>query len=67
MAQTTEYIRVKTLAARLDCGVSSVWRMVSDGRLPPPSLKLGQRCTLWDWGIVQKFLTDRSASKGSAS
>ena len=54
--QSPEYVRPKVLAARLNIGVSTVWRMVQDGRLPQPALKLGSRCTLWHWPTVQESL-----------
>lgn len=54
-----QFVRAKLLAARLNCGEPTVWRMVGDGRLPPPSLRLGQRCTLWRWADVEKFLQDK--------
>ena len=59
-----EYIRARTLAQKLNCGESTVWKMVKDGRLPQPAIKLGARCTLWHWPSVQGVLGQ--AAQGGA-
>ena len=61
--ESAKYVRAKTLAAKLNCGESTVWRMVSDGRLPQPAVKLGKRCTLWHWPSVEAHLIARSAAQ----
>ena len=55
-----EYIRAKALAAKLNCGESTIWKMARDGRLPQPATKLGARCTLWHWPSVQEALRGTS-------
>ena len=47
-----EFVRARTIAKRLDCGLSTVWRMAEQGRIPPPVLKMGARITLWNWQDV---------------
>jgi predicted DNA-binding transcriptional regulator AlpA len=63
---SAEYIRAKTLASRLDCGESTIWRMVQRGLLPQPAAKIGQRTTLWKWADVEKHLAARPADGGAA-
>ena len=58
--ESVEYVRAKVLAARLNSGESTIWRMVQDGRLPRPTLRLGKRCTLWRWSDVEKALAMQS-------
>lgn len=41
-----KYLRVKTVAQRLDISPSSVWRLVQQGVLPKP-IKLTPRTTVW--------------------
>lgn len=60
LQESAEYIRAKTLAAKLDCGESTVWRMVQENRLPQPTVRLGRRCTLWRWSDIQSFLATRA-------
>lgn len=55
--ESAEYLRAKALAVRLNSGESTIWRMVQDGRLPQPTIRLGKRCTLWRWADVEKALT----------
>ena len=62
----TEYVRAKTLATKLNCGVSTIWRMVQDGRLPHPVVRLGKRCTLWHWPGVEGHLIAQAAMQGGA-
>ena len=40
------YLRVKSVAKRLDMSESTVWRLVQQGILPKP-LKLTPRTTVW--------------------
>jgi len=40
------YLRVKSVAKRLDVSKSTIWRLVQRGILPKP-LKLSQRTTVW--------------------
>ena len=49
------YVRAKTLAGLLDVHVSSVWRWVHEGRLPPPK-RLSVGVTAWDWVEVEAAL-----------
>lgn len=56
MENSKEFVSVKTLAKRLDRGVSTVWNDVKRGLLPQPDVRMGQRCTRWDWGNVVAFL-----------
>jgi len=40
------YLRVKSVASRLDISTSTVWRFVQKGILPKP-IKLAPRTTVW--------------------
>jgi predicted DNA-binding transcriptional regulator AlpA len=40
------YLRVKSVAERLDVSKSTVWRLVQQGILPKP-IKLSSRTTVW--------------------
>lgn len=40
------YLRVKSVAKRLDMSESTVWRLVEQGILPKP-IKLTSRTTVW--------------------
>ena len=40
------YLRVKSVAKRLDISESSVWRLVQQNILPKP-IKLSSRTTVW--------------------
>ena len=42
-------LNVKELAALLNIGVSTAWKMVGDGRLPKPE-RWGSRCSRWRYG-----------------
>ena len=55
-----EYVRARTLAARFDSGESTIWRMVKDGLLPQPTVRIGRRTTLWRWSDVEKFLAAKA-------
>lgn len=44
-------LTVKQLAALLGIGVSTAWKMSSDGRLPVPE-KYGNRCSRWRYGDI---------------
>lgn len=54
---SSEYVRARTLATRLDCGESTIWRLVKEKLLPPPTVKIGKRCTLWKWSDIEVFLS----------
>lgn len=48
-------LRPRHLAALLGVSHSTLWAMVRDGRLPPPS-HLGERCTVWRAGDIRALL-----------
>jgi len=52
------YARAKTLAARLDVHVSTLWRWVNEGRLPAPH-KLGPGVSAFDLTEVEAALQER--------
>lgn len=56
-----EYVSIATMAKRLDVGLSTAWRKVHDGFLPPATIKLGSRCSRWRWGDVLEHLSKRGA------
>lgn len=62
--ETQEYVSAKTAASRLDMGESTFWNKVRIGQLPQPDLKMGARCTRWNWQNVVSFL-ERQNSKGA--
>lgn len=65
MSQTVdEYIPIKELAARLHIGESTAWNRVRQGLLPKPDLKMGNRCTRWNWQKVKEFL-ERQNGRGA--
>ena len=51
----TQLYRVKTLAKKLDMGVSTIWKMVNEGNFPQP-IKLGGRFTAWRSEDVQGWI-----------
>ena len=63
MQESQDFLRAKKLAAKLDCGVSTIWAMVKDGRLPQPHIRLGARCTLWSWQEVQAWIAEQADAR----
>lgn len=59
-----EFLSAKTLACRLGIGQSTLWRMTREGQLPKPDLRLGNRCTRWNWQKVKEFL-ERQNGRGA--
>lgn len=57
------YLRVKTVAQRLDVSESSVWRMVQQGVLPKP-IKLTARTTVWCETAIDTAIEKIAATKG---
>lgn len=55
-------VRVKSAAAMLDIGVSTFWRYVQQGRLPP-GIHLSPRCTVWLLSDLEDFLSKNAASR----
>jgi len=55
---SVEFVRAKTLAIKLNCGESTIWRLVQRGLLPPPTVRIGKRCTLWRWADVERHLVN---------
>jgi predicted DNA-binding transcriptional regulator AlpA len=58
-----EFVRAKSLGARLNCAESTIWRMVANGQLPQPTVKIGKRTTLWRWADVVAFLERQGAMR----
>lgn len=59
MQETQEFVSARQMAKRLDIGLSTVWSKVQRGLLPQPDLKMGKRCTRWNWGNVIAFLEEK--------
>ena len=47
--------RIKTLSQELDMGVSTIWKMVAEGKFPKP-IKLGVKHTAWLSEDIQVWL-----------
>ncbi len=58
------YLRVKSVAKRLDIGESSVWKYVKDGILPKP-IKISARTSVWRAVDIDNAI-ERLATKGEA-
>ena len=57
-----KYARAKTIAKMLDIGLSTLWTMVKENRLPKP-VKLSPRVTLWDVDEVLAFVSSQNVKK----
>ena len=57
-----KYARAKTIAKMLDIGLSTLWQMVKDNRLPKP-IKLSPRVTLWDVDEVLAFVGSQNVQE----
>jgi hypothetical protein len=55
-----KYVRKNGVAARYDVNPRSIPRMISDGRLPPPTIYNG-RFPLWDEDVLDA--NDRKAAR----
>ena len=53
-------LTVREVAALLSLGISTVWAMAGDGRLPRPE-RWG-RCTRWRFGDIVDHLEERRAN-----
>ena len=42
-----KYVRARVMAAMIGCGLSTLWKMARDERIPKP-IRMGNRLTLWD-------------------
>ena len=56
-------LTVKQVADLLQIGVSTVWAMVKDDRLPAPE-RYGSRCTRWRLGAVLEVLQKSGEEEG---
>lgn len=59
------YLRVKSVAKRLDMSESSVWRLVQQGILPKP-IKLAPRTTVWSAVEIDAAIEKIAAGEGVA-
>ncbi len=66
MQNTAEYVSAKQLGERLGIGLSTVWSKVKRGQLPPADVKMGERCTRWNWNNVIEFLEEKTGKGGAA-
>ena len=53
-ADPDQFVRAKECAQFLGIGLSSFWKLVTDGRLERP-LKLGPRTSVWKAGKIRQF------------
>jgi prophage regulatory protein len=51
---------MKQLLKKLPVSKSTVYQWVKDGKFPAPTVKLSERCVMWDLEDVQKFIKDAS-------
>ena len=56
-----ECLRVKGVAAFLDCGVATVWRRVKDDPTFPKPIKLSERVTVWKLSELEAWVDSRRA------
>ena len=60
-SSSTYAMRPKNAAAMLGIGLSTFWRYVQQGRLPPGT-HLSPRCTVWLRSDLEAFLAKVAAS-----
>ncbi len=58
------YLRVKSVAKRLDMSESTVWRLVQQGILPKP-IKLTNRTTVWREGDIESTIEQIALGGGA--
>jgi len=58
-------VRVKQFAPYLGIGVSTVWKLVKDGRIKKPQ-KLGSRTSVWDAAYVRMLAEEGIPEKGDS-
>lgn len=59
------YLRVKSVAQRLDMSESTVWRLVQQGVLPKP-IKLTPRTTVWRASDIDAAVEKIAVEGGAA-
>lgn len=57
--RVAEIATTKSKAGLLPVSSSTVWRWVREGKFPEP-FKLGERVTVWDATVVERFISERS-------
>lgn len=63
-AETDRLLRVRQITKLFSISRSGFWRMVKDGKLPGPTHKIGQRCSLWSESELREaFDTYRTDSE----
>ena len=60
------YLRVKSVAKRLDVSESAIWRYVQQGILPKP-IKLTPRTTVWRASDIDAAIEKVASDKGGAA
>lgn len=65
MQEYSEFVSAKEMARRLGIGLSTVWNKANKGLLPQPDLKMGKRCTRWNWDNVVAFLQENNGKGGN--
>lgn len=53
-------VTVKTFAALIDAGVSTIWRRAKLEPDFPQPIRLGDRCTRWRMGDIRGWLTEQA-------
>ena len=59
-------LTVKQVASLLGVGISTVWKMTKEQRLPAPE-RYGQRCSRWRLGSVLEVISGMAKKEGGAS
>ena len=59
-------LRVKRVAAYLDCGVATVWRRTNDDPTFPKPIKLSPRVTVWKLSELEDWISSRRVQGGTA-
>lgn len=57
-------LRAKHAAEYLGVGISTFWRWVKNGRIPP-SIHLGNRVTVWRKDVLEQVLSDYEAENNA--
>lgn len=55
------YIRLPIVAALYGISFATVWRNSKNGKMPKP-VKLSERCTAWNVGLIKADLAARAAA-----
>ena len=62
-ANTGALWTIDDVASALAIGTRTAWRLVQQGRLPPPDLRINKRICRWRPSTIQDFINSQSREK----